>query len=303
MPQSEQRDELLDPAALSKIGHLELLSLRLVDGLISGKHRSTHKGGCFEFSEHREYSAGDEARLIDWRVFAKSDRYYIKQFEEETNLQAVMVVDTSGSMEFGLSTPSKLDYARMAAACLARLMLRQRDSVGLSMVGRSLRQFIPPRGNASHLQAICSALRKAEAGGMSDLGAGLLESARRLKRRGLFLIFSDCFGDATALSRALHQLRLRGHEVLVLHVLAPEEVTFSFDRWSRFQCLEAADLHLDVDPTAIRRKYLERFEKFRKKLTSDCARLGCDYGLLETNRPLGDVLAEFLSRRAAMAKH
>lgn len=302
MNRLETADTLLDPEALSRIGHLELLSQRLVDGLLSGKHRSTHKGGCFEFAEHREYSAGDEIRLIDWRVFARSDRYYVKEFEEETNLQAIMVLDASGSMEFGHSTMSKFDYARMACACLSRLMLRQRDSVGLAVVGRTLRHFIPPRSNASHLQALCGGLRAAQPGDETSLPASLLEAARRVKRRGMFLIFSDCFGDREPFSRTLHQLRLRGHEALVLQVLAPEEITFSFSRWSRFECLEKAGLRLDLDPAAVRAGYLERFGRFLGELASDCARLGCDYRQLPTNRPLGDALAEVLNRRAARAR-
>jgi uncharacterized protein (DUF58 family) len=302
MNRFETRDALFDPEALSRIGHLELLSQRLVDGLLSGRHRSTHKGGCFEFAEHREYSAGDEIRLIDWRVFARSDRYYVKEFEEETNLQAIMVLDASGSMQFGHSTVSKFDYARIACACLARLMLRQRDSVGLAIIGRTLRQYIPPRSNASHLQALCGALRAAAPADETLLAANLLEAARRVKRRGMFLILSDCFGDREALSRTLHQLQLRGHEAVVLQVLAPEETTFSFSRWSRFECLETAGLRLDLDPTAVRAGYLERFGRFLNELATDCARLGCDYRRLATDRPLGETLAEFLNRRAARAR-
>ncbi len=294
--------ELLDSGALGKVGHLELLSKNVVDGVLSGKHRSTHRGGCFEFAEHRAYSAGDEIRLIDWRVYAKSDRYYIKQFEEETNLQAVMVVDASGSMQFGQSTVSKLDYARMACACLSRLMLRQRDAVGMALIDQKMRQYIPPRSQAHHLQALLDALRRTQAGGMTALSGNLHEVARRIKRRGLIVIFSDCFGDLESLKRAIHHLRLRGHEVLIFHVLAPEELSFPFDRFSQFECFEQVDFRVDLDPPTIRKQYLQRMQNYLEDLQQSCTRLGCDYVQFTTDRDLGDTLAYYLSRRAAQIK-
>lgn len=161
--------ELVDPKVMEQIGHLELLSRTVVDGLLAGKHRSTTKGGCSEFSQHRQYAPGDEVRQIDWQVYARNDRYFIKQFEEETNLHAMMAVDTSGSMKFGLSTQSKLDYARRAAACLSRLLLRQRDAVGTMILHETNPLFVPPRQHAAHLRAILSTLQMATAseGGIS----------------------------------------------------------------------------------------------------------------------------------------
>ena len=302
MPQSAEHPELLDPKALARIGRLELLSMRVVDGFLSGKHRSTHKGGCFEFAEHRAYAAGDEIRLIDWHVYAKSDRYYIKLFEEETNLQALMVVDTSGSMQFGASTVSKADYAKMACACLSRLMLRQRDAVGLALFDQQVRHYIPPRAHAGHLRSILDALRRGVPGGKTSLANTLHEVARRMKRRGLIVVISDCFGELEPLTKSLHHLRLRGHEVLLFHTMAPEETTFSFHKWSRFECLESSGLRVDLDPPTVRKKYLERLNAFLENLKGDCARIGCDYQPLSTAEPLGDVLAHYLTRRAARMK-
>ena len=302
MATSAEYLDLLDAEAVSKTGNLEMLSMRVVDGFLSGKHRSTHKGGCFEFAEHRAYTAGDEIRLIDWHVYAKSDRYYIKRFEEETNLQAVMVVDSSGSMQFGHSTATKGDYAKMACACLSRLMLRQRDSVGLALFDVTMRQYVPPRANASHLQAILGALCRSRPGGKTSLAATLHEVARRMKRRGLIVIFSDCFGESAPISKAIHHLRLRGHEVLLFHTMAPEELTFSFRSWSRFECLEQEGLRIDLDPAAVRKRYLERLRAFVDTLQRDCAKIGCDYQALPTSRPLGDALAHYLTRRAARIK-
>ncbi|MFO1096090.1 MAG: DUF58 domain-containing protein [Planctomycetaceae bacterium] len=301
MPSSTPYADLLDPKVLSRIGHLELVSLRLVDSILTGRHRSKHEG-VFEFAEHRDYSAGDEIRLIDWRVYGKSDRYYIKRYEEETNLQVVMVLDASGSMEFGLSTLSKFDYARIGCACLSRLILRQRDAVGLAVVGNGLSRFVPPRAHAHHLQAVCDGLRAARPRATTALSTGLLEAARRIRRRGIFLIWTDAFSDREDVTRAVRQLRQRGHEAVLLHVLAPEETSFQFDDWSRFECLETDTLHFDLDPTAIRKEYLESFGRFMNDIQRDCRRLGCEYRLMSTARPLGDAVAEFLHRRMAMMK-
>ncbi|MEO8496144.1 MAG: DUF58 domain-containing protein, partial [Planctomycetota bacterium] len=186
--------DLVDPRVMDQIGHLELLSRGVVDGLLAGKHRSTTKGGCCEFAQHRAYAPGDEIRMIDWQVYARNDRYYIRQYEEETNLQACLALDTSGSMKFGLSTISKLDYARRAAACLARLLLHQRDAVGAAVLHEESSSFVPPRQNASHLQAILFALQSATASQGGSLGAQIRSCIPRMRRRGLFVLFSDYFG-------------------------------------------------------------------------------------------------------------
>jgi uncharacterized protein (DUF58 family) len=290
--------ELMAPEALSSIGDLDLLSRRVVDGFLSGKHRSTHKGGCFEFAEHRAYAPGDEIRLIDWRVFARSDRYYVKLFEEETNVQAMLVVDGSGSMQFGNSTVSKYDFARLASACLARLMLRQRDAVGLVSTAAGGGTFVPPRSSANHLRAIADGLIRAKPGGAARLSTVLHSVGKRLKRRGLILVFSDCFDEVPPLARALRLLRLRGHEVLLFQIMAPEELSFSFSRWSRFECLETAGLHVDLDPPSARKRYLARLQTFIDDLKQECLRNRCDFVPFSTDQDLGDTLAQYLTRRA-----
>ena len=294
--------DFLDPKALAQVGQLELLSKSVVDGFLSGKHRSSHKGGCSEFSEHRPYAKGDEIRMIDWRVYAKSDRYYVKQYDDETNLQALMIVDTSGSMGFGMSTPTKLNYAQMACACLSRLLLRQRDSVGLSIADRHLRQFVPPRPRPGHLQLLFDALRPLQAQGETQLDVPIVESAKRLKRRGMVILFSDCFGDIPRLTSSLRQLRARGHDVLILQVLAPEELTFRFRRPSRFEDLENLGWRLNVNPGVVRTKYLERVQRFMAELRSSITRIGCDLEVLRTDQDLGATLALYLRRRAAMKR-
>ncbi|MHC4442384.1 MAG: DUF58 domain-containing protein [Planctomycetota bacterium] len=302
MAQIANYSDLLDPAEVSKLGQLELIATRIVEGFVSGKHRSPFKGCSVEFAEHRAYSPGDEVRLIDWRVYAKRDRYYIKQFDEETNLQTLMVIDASGSMGFGLSTVTKLRYAQMAAACLARIMLHQQDAIGISVIDTNLREYVPPRSNPGHLQVLLEYLSKVQPRGETSLAPLLHELAKRIKRRGLIMIFSDCYDDVEALIKALHRLNTRGHETMLYHTMAPEELAFSFNRWSRFECLEIPGWQMNLDPAAIRKEYLKRVKIFLDRLQQGCGEVKCDYVPLTTDKPLGDTLAYYLARRAARMK-
>jgi uncharacterized protein (DUF58 family) len=294
--------DVLDSRELARLEGLELLASRVVDGLLSGKHRSELKGGSAEFTEHRGYVPGDEIRLIDWKVFGKSDRYFIKQYIEQTCLQVIVVLDGSGSMGFGLTGESKFQYARSLAACLARLVLRQSDSAGLAVLGEALRNYVPPRANPNHFQAILQSLRQARPGGQTSLAQNLTGLARRIKRRGLLVLLSDCFDDLDALRQAFQFLRARGHEIILLHTMAPEELTFDFGGWSRFDCLEVDGSHLNLDPSLVRDDYLENVQSFLSALKRICAEIGCDYHPLPTDKPMGDALAYYLKRRSARLK-
>jgi uncharacterized protein (DUF58 family) len=298
---SQSRDyvDLVDPVVMDQIGHLEFLSRTVVDGLLAGKHRSTTKGGCCEFAQHRQYAPGDEIRQIDWQVYARNDRYFIRQFEEETNLHAMLAVDASGSMKFGLSTISKLDYAKRAAACLARLLLHQRDAVGLTVLHETEAKFIPAKQHAAHLRAILATLQSTSAAGAGGLSAQIQHCIARQGRRGLFVLLSDCFGDLQELSTALRIVRARGHDVVVLHVLAPEELSFDFRRWSAFQSLESSNQLLHLDPPAVRQEYLARVRAFVADLEEMVVGLGGDYVRLTTATDLGDALGWFLRNRMA----
>ncbi len=298
MAQATEHGHLLDPDALARLGQLEIIATRVVEGYVSGKHRSPFKGSSVEFAEHRPYSPGDEVRLIDWRTYARSDRYYIKQFEQESNLQVHLVIDSSGSMGFGMSTVTKLHYAQMASACLAWLMLRQQDAVGMAVIDNRVRAYIPPRSKPSHLTVLLDEMSRTRPGGETSLAAMLHELAKRFKRRGLLVICSDCFDDVGALINALHHLRSRGHETLLLQIMAPEELSFSFNKWTRFECLEVSGHRLDLDASLIRNQYLDRVKAFMKQLKDGCAEVECDYAPLSTDQPLGDALAHYLSRRA-----
>ncbi len=302
MKQKIHYSELLDPQALASLSQLELIATRIVEGFVAGQHRSPYKGGCIEFAEHRPYSPGDEVRMLDWRVFARSDRYCIKQYEEETNLQALLVVDASGSMGFGMSTVTKLRYALMVSACLARLMLHQGDAAGLAVLDTRVRSYIPPRSKPSHFRVLMDALGGVTSGGETSLASLLLELGRRMKRRGLFILCSDCFDQVESLLNSLKQLHTRGHETLLFHIMAPEELNFTFNKWTRFECLEVQGRRIHLDPAAIRRDYLKRVGAFLEQLQQGSGECGCDYAPLTTDRPLGDSLAYYLKRREIRMK-
>lgn len=291
--------DLVLPEDQASLQDLDFVATQIVDGFISGNHRSTMRGGCTEFAEHRAYSPGDEVRLLDWRVFAKSDRYYVKQFDEETSLNALLVLDVSGSMGFGMSTASKFAYARSACACLARLLLSQRDPVGLALSSLPQGTYIPPRSTATHFHLFLDRLAKAKPESETSLLATLDEMIRRVRRRGVFLIFSDCFVDVTALQKKLKIIRGRGHQVVVFHTMAPEELSFEFPASSRFECLEVNGYHLDLDPVVIREQYLEGVHDFLDELKAACTSCGCDYVPVNTGVPLGETIAAYLRERTA----
>jgi uncharacterized protein (DUF58 family) len=288
----------LDPTAVARFGRLELLARLVVEGVMSGLHKSPFKGFSVEFAEHRQYGPGDEIRHIDWRAFGKTDRYYVKEYEEETNLRCHLVVDTSGSMGYAGKTESKLEYARRLAASLAYLMISQRDAVGLVTFDDALRQMIPPRSAPGHFSVVCSALEKARVGGETPLSGILHAMAVRIKRRGLVVILSDGFDDLNNLANALRHLRHRRHEVLFLQILAPEEEEFPFRRPSRFRNLERANHTHRIDPAALRAQYLERFRAHCEGLKAQLRGMDADYHRASTGDTPERTLLDYLAARA-----
>lgn len=291
--------EWLDPRVMQEIGQLELLSRTVVDGLLAGKHRSTTKGGCCEFAQHRQYAPGDEIRQIDWQVYARTDRYFVRQFEEETNLQALVAVDATGSMGYRGAGDSKFDYARRAAACLARLLLHQRDAVGMAVLQEPSPKFVPPRQNAAHLQAMLSVLQGVTAQGAGALGGHIHACIPRLRRRGLFILLTDGLADLEDLGSALRVVRARGHDVILMQILAPEELQFPFRHWSAFQSLEVDGQRIRLDPATIRAEYLKRLGQHLEQLVELTIGLGGDYARMTTDQDLGEVLGWFLRQRQA----
>ena len=287
----------LDPTALARFGRLELIARLVVEGVMSGLHKSPFKGFSVEFAEHRQYGPGDEIRHIDWRAFGKTDRYFVKEYEEETNLKAYLVVDSSGSMGYAGRTNSKFEHARRMAAALAYLMISQRDAVGLVTFDTALRAMIPPRSAPGHFSVVCKALEDTRTGGEAPLSKVLHTLADRIRRRGLVVILSDGFDDLDDLTSALRHLRHRRHEVLFFHTLAPEEEEFPFRRPARFRNLERLDRQLRVDPLALRAAYLERFSAFCKTLKEQVQGMEADYHRASTAEPIETTLLDYLASR------
>ena len=292
----------LDPTALARFGRLELIARLVVEGVMSGLHKSPFKGFSVEFAEHRQYGPGDEIRHIDWRAFGKSDRYYVKEYEEETNLKAYLVVDSSGSMAYGGKTVSKFEHARRLAASLAYLMISQRDAVGLVTFDDSVRAMIPARSAPGHFSVVCKALEETQTGGETPL-CGILHSlAERIKRRGLVVILSDGFDRSDELVNALRHLRHRRHEVLFFQTVAPEEESFPFTRPAKFRDLERPARDLRINPAALRATYLERFDAHRKALREGLLGMDADYHKVSTADPHARVLLDYLTARSARGR-
>ena len=290
---------LLDPRNLEKFGNLELVARKVVEGFISGKHKSPFKGFSVEFAEHREYSPGDEIRTIDWRAYAKTDRYYVKEFEEETNLRANILVDASGSMRYGAQgSVSKFQYACSLAAALAYLLLHQQDAVGLATFDTAVRRYIPPRAVPNHLRIICQELRDTQPAGDTQLASVFHDLAERVKRGGLVIIISDMFYDIKPLLTALQHFRHRRHEVMVFQPLDRDELTFPFKNWTEFRNLENADHRRRIDPARIRSGYLAALRQFLAELKTGCGQLRIDHVMLDTETPYDYALARYLARRA-----
>jgi uncharacterized protein (DUF58 family) len=286
-----------DPTSLAKYGRLALVARTLVEGFLTGAHKSPYKGFSVEFAEHRQYYPGDEIRHIDWRAYGKTDRYYIKEFEEETNLRAHLLVDASGSMAFKGAHLSKFEYAQYIAASLAYLMLHQRDAVGLVTHDTKIRQIIKPKASSKHLLRLLRTLEETSPGGetsMAPLWHGL---AGEIRRRGLVVILSDCFDRLPALMRALQHFRHERHEILLFHILAPEEMEFPYKKWTQFRNLEVAGHKLLVDPQRLRKEYLKNFNAFCKDLRDQAGQMQIDYHLLRTDEPVDRALGVYLTRR------
>jgi uncharacterized protein (DUF58 family) len=296
---------LLDGEALGKIHRLEFIARGVVEGFVSGRHKSPYKGFSVEFAEHRQYVPGDDTRDLDWRVYGKSDRYYIKQFIEETNLRATILLDASGSMGYTGKLAAKHDgkslskfaYGQFLAASLAHLMIHQQDAVGLVTFDRTIRRYIPARSRVSHLRAILEELSGTAAGQETDLAPLLHDIAERVHRRGLVVVISDLFDDPDAVLNALHHFRYRKHEVLLLHVMAPEELTFPFESWSEFQDLEGRLKHVQLDPQSVRAAYLEEVHRFVRRIEMGCGQMDVDYVQMATDQPFDIALAHYLAHR------
>ena len=292
--------EFLTPSDLQRISNLQVFARQVVEGFTTGLHRSPHKGFSVEFKQHRQYVPGDEIRHIDWRVYGRSDRYYIREYEEETNLRATLIVDRSGSMEYGGGQPgqvSKFEYATKLAACLSYLMLQQSDGVGLVTFDTEIRRYIPPRSRVSHLRMILNELANGKPGGETELGKVFHDLVPKLHRRGLLIIVSDCFGEVSNFLKALAHFRHARHEIVVFQIWHPDELNFQFNGWTQFECMERDGVKHLIDPAILRQAYLANLEKFRTELTRGCRRHKVDLVPFTTDEPYAKALAAYLSRR------
>lgn len=298
MAVQSEKAPLDDPTALAKFGKLEVVSKLIVEGYMMGQHKSPFKGSSVEFVEHRQYYPGDEIRHIDWRAFGKTGRYYIKEFEEETNLRAYLIVDASGSMAYSNSTLSKYEYARQLAAALGYLLIKQRDAVGLRTFDNKVREFLEPSSNPLNFQRLIAALEKTEPGRETSLSGVFEKLIPRLKRRSLVMIFSDFFDQLSPLTTALQRFRHARHEVLLFQIVAPEEEDFPFNRPTQFRNLERAGHRLLVDPHRLRAEYQERYQEFCAELSRVCGNAGVDITKLVTDQPFSKALGHYLNARS-----
>ena len=301
VPETPSRTSLIDPASLMRIKSLSMRAKVVVEGFFSGLHRSPFHGFSVEFSEYRQYSPGDDLRYLDWRLFARSDRYYIKRFEDETNLRCHLLVDLSQSMGYGSGDYNKAEYARTAAATLAYFLHRQRDAVGLFTFTEQVDQYLPARYRTGHLQRLMAGLHTAVSGTGTDLTNPLEYVASVLHKRGLIILISDLLAPVELLSSRLNFLTSRGHEVVVMRVLDPEEVLFNFRDPAMFQDVETSrDLY--VDPQSVRTQYLQRFSEHEAQVKEICANLGVDFCRFTIDQPLELALFDFVNTRLQRGK-
>lgn len=287
----------IDPSLLAKLPSIRLRARAVVEGVLSGLHRSPYQGQSVEFAEHKEYAPGDELRHVDWKAFGKLDRYYVKRFEHETELSVLLAIDASGSMNYGSAPLTKLETAATLAAALAHLLIRQQDAVGLALFRGGELSYVPPRSGAGHFQVLVEALDALTGQGHCDLEEMALALADKARRRSAIFVFSDFFDDAPAGLEALFQLRLRKHDLALFHTLDPDELTLPFDDPMRFLSMEGDGRELETHPRELRASYLAQMQAFLDATARRAAELGSDYLQVTTADPLDRALLQFLSRR------
>jgi uncharacterized protein (DUF58 family) len=291
----------LDPAVLARIDNLALLARTVVNGFLNGLHRSPHFGLSLDFAEHRGYMPGDDIRRVDWRLYARTDRYYVKEFEADTNADFLLLLDVSRSMSYTGSGIPKLDYARYLAACLAHFVRQQRDRVGLATFDEEVVEYVPP--SARHLDVVLHTLDRIEPGTMrrGSLAPPLLRVADRLRRRGMVVLISDLYEEPDAVLEAVKPLRARGQDLIVFHLLDPDELDFPFEETAHFEEMESGE-RLPVVPHSVRDRYRSLVGEHTAALTRRFAESRIDYALLNTATPLDFALFTFLSARERLSR-
>jgi uncharacterized protein (DUF58 family) len=301
MDQTQDPHRYLDPLALAKVGSLELQARLIVEGYLSGMHKSPYHGFSVEFAQHREYVPGDDIKHVDWKVYGRTGRFYLKQYEEETNLVLWLLLDVSESMRYGSGPVSKYDYACMCSAALAYLTLHQQDSVGLVTFDNQVRSFLKPSSQPSHLKEMVTVMNRGTPRDKTRLAPIFHDLAERLNRRAIIVLLSDLFDEPADVLAGLQHLRYKRHEVVVLHVMDGAELDFPFQESTLFRGLEQGG-DLLTDPRALRAGYLEQVEGFVSQLRRGCRNQNIDYVPLRTDRDLGVALSSYLAHRLARTK-
>jgi uncharacterized protein (DUF58 family) len=297
----QQQAKYLDPEVLSQIGSLDVVARQVVEGLRIGLHRSPIRGISSEFTAYRQYVPGDETRHIDWKAYARCNRYYIKLFEAETNFVSNLLIDASQSMTFASGNISKLEYAKYLAASLAYLMIDQGDSAGVGIFDGQLQNYIAPKSNLQILADISREMEKVDPQPRTNVGSILHDFAHRMSRRGFVVLFSDLFDNTDEFIEGLNHLRFRGHNVILFHILDPHELEFPLNGMWKFVGLEGEG-ELITQPARVRNNYLAELEKFVNHIKSACSRTQIDYVLVNTADPIEHVLSSYLLQRSALAK-
>lgn len=292
--------QLLDPKAIARAETLGMNARFIVEGYMAGEHKSPYRGFAIEFAQHREYTPGDDVRHLDWKVLGKTERYYIKQYEQETNFVAHLLVDGSESMDYGSGELSKLGYAKMMAACLAYVILNQRDAVALGIFDDEIQEYVPRSDNRDNLIKIMTRLADFQGRRKTRIAPVLHGMANQLRRKGIMIVISDFFDDEEAIIEGIQHLRFSGHEVILFQVLDPYEVDFPFAGMVEFQGLEEVP-RVQTRPSQIKKTYHREFEAFRERLRDACERNQCHFLSVRTDEPLDEVLSNYLSFRRTTA--
>jgi len=290
------------PIEVAQLGSLEYVARQLVEGIVMGRHRSPYKGTSVEFVEHREYFPGDEIRHIDWRAYGKTGRYYIKEFEDETNLTAHLLVDASGSMKYAGDSLSKFEYARIVSATLAWMFIGQRDAIGLTVFDSAVTEQLPPSSSRNTFSHLIHVLEQTVPGNDTSLADVVEAILPAIRRRSLLILISDCLDSVDRLESALQRCRHAKHEVVVFRITAPEEIDFPFSGPTQFRSLEPTASNVLVDPARLRKEYLRQYAEFTERLETICGNLFIDYVPLVTSDPIQDALGSWLDRRMSLAR-
>ena len=291
-----KKNQYLSNESISKLDNLQIKAKKVVEGFIVGLHKSPYHGFSVEFSDHRSYGPGDEIRHIDWKLWGKTDRFFVKRYEEETNLKAHIIIDQSGSMGYSSHDINKLEYAKILAASFSYMLIKNQDAVGLYMFDSKIKKIISPRSTKGHLNLLLSQMEKIQANNETNIAQALHECAEKTHKKGLVILISDLMDDQEKILMGLKHFLYKGHEVIVFHILDPKEITFDFKERIRFRDLESK-AEIITDPRLLKKSYQKNFKTFMDFYKKNCGKHRIDYIPISTDQPLDTALTEYLVKR------